>query len=352
MRTRRHRQYLGRDFAIAVTLLVFGLALPLAATINNRRVQAIQRQALVRSSVVASQPLPATDPFPLVTIVPAVPVDVTAAATTIATGNVNPVTSIPPSQPPIIPTLAQILPSATPLVGSAPPPAADAGVALSTPAPILMYHYVRSVDASIDPPGYELSVAPDLFATHIAWLAQNGYQGIRLDQMIRCWQGQPICPPKPVVITFDDGYRDAASAALPILRQYGFFATFYIVPNFVDQPGYLTWAEVASLRDAGMEIGSHTLDHVMLTRTAPEEVARQVRESKLVLEQRLGISVSSFCYPVGDYDGYSIEAVRAAGYGNAVTTRWDANYSELLALPRRRVAGGTTAEELGWIVSN
>jgi peptidoglycan/xylan/chitin deacetylase (PgdA/CDA1 family) len=215
-----------------------------------------------------------------------------------------------------------------------------------------MYHYVRSVDASIDPLGYELSVAPDLFATHIAWLAQNGYQGIRLDQMIRCWQNQPICPPKPVVITFDDGYRDAASAALPILRQYGFLATFYIVPNFIDQPGYLTWAEVASLRDAGMEIGSHTLDHVMLTRTAPEEVARQVRESKLVLEQRLGISVSSFCYPVGDYDGYSIEAVRAAGYGNAVTTRWDTNYSELLALPRRRVAGGTTAEELGWIVSN
>jgi peptidoglycan/xylan/chitin deacetylase (PgdA/CDA1 family) len=139
---------------------------------------------------------------------------------------------------------------------------------------------------------------------------------------------------------------------MPMLQRHGFTATFYIVNAFVGQPGYMTWDQIASLRDAGMEIGAHTLDHLMLTRLELGEMQRQISQSKLELEKRLGIRVHSFSYPVGDYDWTVEEQVRAAGYENAATTRWDDNYADALGLPRRRVAGGTTVDELVWIVTN
>jgi peptidoglycan/xylan/chitin deacetylase (PgdA/CDA1 family) len=175
---------------------------------------------------------------------------------------------------------------------------------------------------------------------------------VTVDRLLRCMRGEPICPPKPVALTFDDGYADAYDAALPVLQQHGFQATFYIVTNFVGQPGYMSWEQVAALNTAGMEIGSHTLDHPSLTTLDVGELSRQVSESRQVLEQRLGIVVTSFCYPVGIYDWITIDYVRAAGYTNAVTTRWDSDYSDPLALPRRRIGGGKTAEEFGWTVAS
>jgi peptidoglycan/xylan/chitin deacetylase (PgdA/CDA1 family) len=324
-RTRRQFR-LGRDFVFAVFLLLLGIGLPLATAATDQHTRAIVRRAL--TSAIRNDPATiALLPMPTNT---AIPINLDAAPAIIAT------------LPPIEPTIAVALPAQTNQELSA----------LSTPAPILMYHYIRSVDASVDPLGYELSVTPALFMEHMAWLDQHGYHGIRVDTMIRCMQGEPICPPQPVVISFDDGYQDAYTEALPILQQYEFQATFYIATAFIGQPAYMNWDQVAALRDAGMEIGAHTIDHQMLTRLEFGEMQRQIAQSKLDLERQLGIAVTSFCYPVGDYDGTVVEQVRAAGFRSAVTTRWDNNYADLLTLPRRRVAGGTTAEELGWIISS
>lgn len=314
---------LGRDFAFALLLLLLGVALPFVSAVTERR-------AAPRAAAMA---LPAPD---VPVAAPSDPAGEAESAVPLAT------------LPPIVPTATPPPPPA-PIPAAIPPGPLQP---LAAPTPILMYHYVRVVDASIDPLGYELSVTPELFDAHMAWLATNGYTGIRIDTMLRCLRGEPLCPPQPVVITFDDGYADAYDAALPILQRYGFTATFYIVSGFVGQPGYMGWDQLARLRDAGMEIGAHTVDHQMLTRLDLPEMQRQIAQSRQDLERELGISISSFCYPVGDYDETVVDQVRAAGYTSAVTTRWDDNYSDLYTLPRRRVAGGTTGEELGWIVTS
>ncbi|MEN9935889.1 MAG: hypothetical protein RLZZ387_2468 [Chloroflexota bacterium] len=260
----------------------------------------------------------------------------------------------PPSADAAPPPLGQAPADAPPASQPAPQPApapAAGSVAVGA-APILMYHYVRSVDQAADPLGWELSVTPELLEQHVASLAQAGYTGVRMDLLARCMRGEPVCPPRPVALTFDDGYEDAYTAALPVLQRHGFTATFYIVSDFIGQPGYMSWEQLAALRDAGMEIGAHSVSHPDLTTLDAAELARQVGEVKAVLEARLGVRVTSFCYPAGRYAPHVVEAARAAGYESATTTRWDNDYGDLLALPRRRVAGGTTAEDLGWIVAN
>ncbi|HMO58937.1 MAG TPA: polysaccharide deacetylase family protein [Roseiflexaceae bacterium] len=235
---------------------------------------------------------------------------------------------------------------ATALVARAaatPVPAATSIAATPTP-PLLP-------TATTDPLGYELSVTPELFAQHMALLAEQGYQGVTVATLVHCMRGEPICPPQPVALSFDDGYADAFSAALPVLERYDFQATFYIVGDFVGQPGYMSWEQLAALHAAGMEIGAHSMSHPDLTRLDAAELTRQVVASKQLLEERLGTTVESFCYPAGRYTSATIAAVQAAGYTSAVTTRWDSDIRDMLALPRRRIAGGTSAEALLWITA-
>ena len=245
-------------------------------------------------------------------------------------------TQEPQSQP--LPTLVPTQPpqSQPPTPNLLPAPDAPAG----GPPPILMYHYIRSVDASVDPLGYELSVTPEMFDAHMAWLHEQGYVTMRMDAAARCIRGEGFCPAKAVALTFDDGYEDAFTSALPTLQRYGFTATFYIISGFVGQPGYMTWEQIGALRDAGMEIGAHTIDHYDLTTLDPAEADRQIVQSKVDIEQRLGIGVQSFCYPTGLYNWSIEEQARAANYLSATTTRWDGDYSDMMALPRRRISGG------------
>jgi peptidoglycan/xylan/chitin deacetylase (PgdA/CDA1 family) len=220
------------------------------------------------------------------------------------------------------------------------------------PPLILMYHYIRSVDQGSDPLGYELSVTPDEFNNQMAWLHEQGYIGVRMDGITRCMRGEAPCPSKAIALTFDDGYADAYTDALPVLKRYGMVATFYIITNTIGQPGYLTWEQVAALRDAGMEIGAHTLSHPDLTLLDWETAGFEIEQSKVELEQRLGINVTSFCYPTGLYNAAIEEQVRASGYLNATTTRWDNDTSDIMALPRRRISGGTALDGFAWIVQS
>lgn len=208
------------------------------------------------------------------------------------------------------------------------------------PVPILMYHYVRTVDAGADPMGYGLSVTPEQFDQQMQWLHDNGYATVTMATAQRCIQGEPVCPPKSIALTFDDGYLDAYTAALPVLQKYGMKATFYIVNSFVGQPPYMNWDQLAAMRDAGMEIGAHSLDHLDMTTLDVNEARRQAEQSKLELEAKLGVQVSSFCYPAGRYNADVEAQVRASGFSNATTTRWDNDYGDMFGLPRRRIEGG------------
>lgn len=214
--------------------------------------------------------------------------------------------------------------------------------------PILMYHYVRVVDEAADPLGFRLSVTPERFAEQMAWLHDNDYTPMRMDALSACLRGQETCPTKPVALTFDDGYEDSASAALPILKRYGFVATFFIAVNLIDKPGYMSWEQLALLRDSGMEIGSHTLNHADLTGLTTDEAYHEIVRSREMLEQRLGAPVLSFSYPAGSYTLGLASLVRAAGYTSAVITFPGHDLEHLYELPRRRILGGETIEGFPW----
>jgi peptidoglycan/xylan/chitin deacetylase (PgdA/CDA1 family) len=246
-------------------------------------------------------------------------------------------------------------PEALATPGAVTPIAPDVGSAnaaccvAATPPPILMYHYVRVVDRHSDPLGYALSVTPEMFNAQMAWLHMHGYSGITMAQALGCMRGER-CPPKPVALTFDDGYQDAYDQAFPTLQRYGFRATFYIISGFVNHPHYATWDEIRAMLHAGMEIGAHTIHHLDLTHIGPAEAAHEIGGSKAAIEHELGTTVTSFCYPSGRYNAAIEALVRQAGYASATTTRWDDNYSDPLALPRRRVSGDTTLEGFAALV--
>jgi peptidoglycan/xylan/chitin deacetylase (PgdA/CDA1 family) len=214
-----------------------------------------------------------------------------------------------------------------------------------------MYHYVREVDADEDPLGYNLSVTPELFEAHLEWLDENNYTPIRMDTLAECLRGLQRCPRNPVVLTFDDGYEDAATVALPVLEDYGFTATFYIVTEFVGKPGYMTWEQVRLLHESGMEIGSHTINHPDLTARSPEEAYQEIAVSQAIITKHLQEPVRSFSYPIGSYTPLVASLVRDAGYTNAVTTFAGSSLEQMYELPRRRVLGGESVEALAWYVT-
>ena len=191
-------------------------------------------------------------------------------------------------------------------------------VTLTTPVPILMYHHIATVP---DGGNSILFVSPEHFKDQLRWLAENGYQTVGLDDLRR----PSTLPRKPIILTFDDGYQDAYDQALPILEQYDFRGTFYLVTNDLDKLGFLDEAEIIDMTARGMRFGSHTLSHPDLTAITPAQAAEEVYGSTKLLERILGISVTDFCYPGGLYDPSVETTVMNSGYTTATTTVDDTN---------------------------
>lgn len=209
--------------------------------------------------------------------------------------------------------------------------------------PILMYHYIRNFDDPNDEIGTKLSVSPEKFDEQLGWLKKNDYQTVSPDYLLN-----PVkLDNKPIILTFDDGYKDAYTNALPILRKYGFIATFYIITTYINNnDNYMTWNEIIELKNAGMNIGSHTLTHPSLDKSYDERVDKEVEESKKIIEEKIGIPILDFCYPSGKYDKRTINKLKEAGYKTAVTVHngiTDQN-SDLFELPRIRMNNDTNLE--------
>ncbi|MGB9804564.1 polysaccharide deacetylase family protein [Desulfofundulus sp.] len=194
--------------------------------------------------------------------------------------------------------------------------------------PILMYHKVNPDPAT---GGLGLRVPPQNFARQMEYLATHGFHTVSLTDVADYLQKAKPLPPRPVVITFDDGYLDNYTYALPILEKYGFTATVFVVAHTVGKTNIFDagrqpvnrmagWRELKAMAGHGITIGAHTLDHPRLTRLPLEEARRQIKESKLLLEAELGRPVEVFSYPYGSYNQDLARVVRESGYRAAVTT--------------------------------
>ncbi|MCC6778187.1 MAG: polysaccharide deacetylase family protein [Hyphomicrobiales bacterium] len=205
-----------------------------------------------------------------------------------------------------------------------------------------MYHYVRPDPGPRDPSGQNLSVTPEDFAAQVQHLATAGYTSLTLAELADVRAKRAALPSKPVVLTFDDGYRDFYTNAWPVLQRHGFKATVFVITGVVGQTQYLTWDMIGELDASGsIEIASHTVNHRELPAISETNARAEVTNSRAVLEERLGHPVWSFCYPVGRYSARDAALLRAAGYAIAVTTQagWSRADSDPMLLPRVRVTG-------------
>ena len=226
----------------------------------------------------------------------------------------------------------------------------DAPIALSPgpgviKVPILTYHYIRVADYG-DHLGFKLSVTPGNFAAQMDWLERNGYHPITVEDLAAYLAGTRGLPARPIVLTFDDGYADFYTNALPVLLAHDFKSVAYVVSGFIGRGGYMNAEQILTADRQGVEIGSHTVDHVDLTRQSPDGLQYQLTASKLALERLLGHPVLSFCYPYGKVNPSVGAAVAAAGYQDATTTRWGAfrTQGDRYYWGRIRVGGGESLE--------
>jgi peptidoglycan/xylan/chitin deacetylase (PgdA/CDA1 family) len=230
------------------------------------------------------------------------------------------------------------------------PTLSSEGAAGQTEAvPILMYHYVRPDPGPNDPIGQDLSVTPEDFAEEMQYLADRGYTTMTLGELADVRDKKLKLPAKPVVLTFDDGYRDFYTNAWPVLRQHKFKATIFVITGFVNQDRYLTWDMIRELDQSGyIEVGSHTVHHVDLSKVAADVANAEVTESKQVIEQEIGHPIQSFCYPSGRYTASVVSQLRQVGYTIATTTNGGFSKAgdDQLLLPRVRIHGTSGLQAL------
>jgi hypothetical protein len=155
----------------------------------------------------------------------------------------------------------------------------------SVQVPILVYHHVRPIPAGLSVSERQYSVSPEEFESHLSYLRDNNFKSIRLTDIRDALKRGESLPEKPVVITFDDGRENQYVYAFPLLKEYGFSATFFPFTNAIGRPDYVTWEQLAELRDAGNEIGSHAVFHPYMTRLSDSEMRREAGDSRSVLRE-------------------------------------------------------------------
>lgn len=215
--------------------------------------------------------------------------------------------------------------------------------------PILLYHYVSSPPPDANLVRREISVSPQQFEEHLRYFKAHNYTTITLrDLVYHLTIGKPL-PPKPLIITFDDGYEDNYQNAFPLLRKYGFVATFFVITDFIDEgrPGYMTWEQIEEMARSGMEIGSHSRNHAPLRGKPLDYLVWQILGSRQTLEAH-GIEPRFFSYPFGFYDDEVVKVLQSAHFWGAVTTKPGIVQSSdgLFALKRIRVNGRESLEQL------
>jgi len=181
------------------------------------------------------------------------------------------------------------------------------------PVPILEYHVLGEPEGEVPYP--ELYVSRPDFRHQLEWLDRHGFQAVTLEQVEEAWFQDGTLPPKPVVLSFDDGYRPQFTFALPQLRKHGWAG----VLNLKAEGSDLYESNVKAMIAAGWELAAHTINHSDLTTLDAAALEEEVAGSREILRREYGAPVKDFCYPAGRFDETVIAAVEAAGFAGATT---------------------------------
>ena len=185
--------------------------------------------------------------------------------------------------------------------------------------PVLNYHQVEQKN------GNPLTLWPDQFEAQMAYLADEGYTTITIDEMMDALEHGTPLPEKPVIITFDDGYADNYEYAYPILKKYGFKATIFLIYDFTNAyPNYLTWEQIDEMKQSGLiRFESHTMTHANLAELdSADELRHEIADSHDLLSEKIGYDMHYIAYPGGRVNPEIEEITRAAGYRGGFTVHY------------------------------
>lgn len=206
--------------------------------------------------------------------------------------------------------------------------------------PVLNYHQIN--DFAHD----ALTVNSKQFEAQMKYLSDEGYHTITPYELTDAMENGSSLPDKPVLITFDDGYLDNYTNAFPILKKYHMKATIFLISDYVGvYPNYLTWDKALEMQEQQIDLESHTLNHVDLTKTgSADETLHQLIDSKQAIEWHLQKKVAFLAYPCGAYNDETKDLVRQAGYRAAFTVHYGAVQpgDDLYALDRVPIFGGSS----------
>ncbi len=199
---------------------------------------------------------------------------------------------------------------------------------------ILTYH---SIGNEIEP---DETVAPEEFEKQLLYIKDN-YKVISLEEAVEYLQTDIEKIAGSIVITFDDGHSDNYHIAYPLLKKHSFPATIFLISDLINDKGgrYLSRSQIDEMESNNISFGSHTISHRILTRLTNDEVVKEIRDSKDILESRLDRKINAFAYPVGtraDFDDAIVEIVKAHKYTCACSNAYGMNdeNSDTFALKR------------------
>ncbi|MCX6982384.1 MAG: polysaccharide deacetylase family protein [Verrucomicrobia bacterium] len=246
----------------------------------------------------------------------------------------EPPPSLPPPEPAPVVSPGSEEPRQTP---SATPAPKTVAVDKTAQVVVLCYHRVEGTA------GGTLSIAPELFEQHMQRLKDRGIAVISMQDFLAWRRNEKTIPPKCALITIDDGYVSSFEVARPILKKFGYPWTCFIYTKFIGTGGKsISWEQLATLRDEGVEIGAHTATHQNLRDTHgknPEAFDAWLNEevigSKQLIEKKLGVRCAVFAYPEGRYNAKVLDVVKAAGFEASFTV-----YGQ-------RITHGANAEKIG-----
>jgi len=213
-----------------------------------------------------------------------------------------------------------VLPPRSPSV-QMPPIPRDGEGSVGAIVPILIYHSIRPYIPTDTKGARRWIATPDTLESELAWLRQNGYSSITFDALTANVQDGAPLPAKPIIISFDDDWQSQYVNAVPLLKKYGFTATFFVWVRAVGRAHHMTWDEIQELDAQGMEIGCHTLTHLILPKLKDDDfLRREIVSAKKTIEARIGHPVTSLAYPFGQYDERVVAIAREAGFTSARST--------------------------------
>ena len=218
--------------------------------------------------------------------------------------------------------------------------------------PILMYHEIapRGTGALS-----RYRIEPKAFEEQIRYLHEAGFKSATLEEWQDAMRRYTPLPGRRVLLTFDDGYRDFAKAAWPVLKRYGFGAMVFLVSDRIGERSdwnapygetspLMTWDEIRRLQAEGVQFGSHAATHRRLEALSPADVVREAAHSRAVLSRGLGAPVTAFAYPYGSESASVQHLIGACGYTYGLSCRSGRSdfIEPLLSLPRLEVEGDKT----------